>query len=238
MLLNIQGYLKSLPKTSGETFIPAKQLLIQVIDLMGKFQKSKMTNLGFFHYIKNYYNKKYSQSFDRNIRSFLKSLVKFGKEGSQIGWFAKLIEDNTEYLIISALVKAVSLMRKKYQDINSKYDDTFKRVKMNIQDILKLLKRIFGPKIKGYKDLNGIPLQTRVRDYVIEIQPSVIMETSGLGFLEIVRREAYLVQNCLEKELAQSTTTEDLFRYQKDNEGSKNIEKMQEDFYGMNDLMG
>lgn len=238
MLLNITQYLKSLPHSKGETFIPAKQLLIQVIDLMGKFKKSKMTDIGFFHYIKNYFNKKHSQSFDRKMRSFLKSLVKFGKEGSQVGWFAKLIENNTEYLIICALVRAVDLMRKKYQDLNSKYDDTFKKVKMNIQDILKILKRIFKPKIKEYEELNGVNLQTRVRDYVIEIQPSVIMETSGLGFLEIVRREAFLVMTKIEENIAHSTNTEDLFRYQKDNDDVKNIEKMQENFYDMNDLMG
>lgn len=197
-----------------------------------------MTDIGFFHYIKNYFNKKHSQSFDRKMRSFLKSLVKFGKEGSQVGWFAKLIENNTEYLIICALVRAVDLMRKKYQDLNSKHDDTFKRVKMNIQDILKILKRIFKPKIKKYVELSGVNLQTRVRDYVIEIQPSVIMETSGLGFLEIVRREAYLVMQKLEENIAHSTNTEDLFRYQKDNDDVKNIEKMQENFYDMNDLMG
>lgn len=237
MLLNITQYLKSLPESKGETFIPAKQLLIQIIDLMGKFKKSKMTDIGFFHYIKNYYNKKHSQSFDRKMRSFLKSLVKFGKEGSQVGWFAKVIENNTEYLITSALVRAINLMRKKYQDLNSKHDDTFKRVKMNIQDILKILKRIFKPKIKGYLELNGVNLQTRVRDYVIEIQPSVIMETSGLGFLEIVRREAYLVMHKIEEQMALSANTEDLFR-QKEDDGEKDIQKMQEDFYDMNDLMG
>ena len=237
MLLNISEYLKSLPQVPGETFIPAKQLLIQIIDLMTKFKKSKMIDIGFFHYIKNYFNKKYSQSFERTIRSFLKSLVKFGKEGSQVGWFAKLVETNTEYLIVSALVRAVSMMRKKYQDLNSKYDDTFKRVKMNIQDILKMLKRIYCPQIKGYTELNGINLQTRVRDYVIEIQPSVIMETSGLGFLEIVRREAYLVKSCIERDLTESTKTDDLFRYP-ENEGSKDIKKMQENFYTINDLMG
>ena len=62
------------------------------------------------------------------------------------------------------------------------------------------------------------------------------METSGLGFLEIVRREAVLVKNVIEKELALSANTEDLFRQHEEEE--KDINKMQENFYGMNDFMG
>lgn len=77
---------------------------------------------------------------------------------------------------------------------------------------MKILKRIFQKKIDNYVELNRTNLQVRVRDYVIEIQPTVIMETSGLGFLEIVRREAVLVRQHLEKELALSANTEDLFK--------------------------
>lgn len=127
-------------------------------------------------------------------------------------------------------------MKKKYQDLNGRNDDSFKKVKLNIQDILKILKRIFNNKVNNYQDLNGTHLQTRVRDYVIEIQPSVIMETSGLGFLEIVRREANLVRNMIEKDLALSANTEDLFREKY--EDDKDIHQMQENFYGMNDFMG
>jgi hypothetical protein len=163
-------------------------------------------------------------------------VIKFGKEGSQVHFFALLIEKNTEYLIISAIVKAIEQMKKKYQDLNGRNDDSFKKVKLNIQDILKILKRIFNNKVNNYQDLNGTHLQTRVRDYVIEIQPSVIMETSGLGFLEIVRREANLVRNMIEKDLALSANTEDLFREKY--EDDKDIHQMQENFYGMNDFMG
>lgn len=84
------------------------------------------------------------------MASFLHSVVKFGKDGSQIHFFALLIENNTQFLIISAIVKAIELMKKKYQDLNGRNDDSFKKVKMNIQDILKILKRIFRKKVKGY----------------------------------------------------------------------------------------
>lgn len=38
------------------------------------------------------------------------------------------------------------------------------------------------------------------------------METNGLGFLEIVRREAIQVKTVIEQELELDTNTEDLFR--------------------------
>ena len=101
---------------------------------------------------------------------------------------------------------------------------------------MKILKRIFQKKIDNYVDINGTNLQVRVRDYVIEIQPTVIMETSGLGFLEITRREAVMVRQYLEKDLALSANTEDLFRERP--EEDRDIHKMQENFYNMNDFMG
>ena len=195
-----------------------------------------MSHIGFFHYIKNYFNKKHPSSYDSKMGIFLNSVVKYGKDGSQLNFFAHLIEGNTEYLIISALVKAIDLMKKKYQELNGRSDDSFKKVKMNIQDILKILKRIFQKKIDNYVELNGTNLQVRVRDYVIEIQPTVIMETSGLGFLEIVRREAVLVKQNLEKELALSANTEDLFRERPEEE--HDLQRMQENFYNINDYMG
>ena len=210
--------------------------MIQIINLAQKFEKSKLSHIGFFHYIKNYFNKKHPSSYDSKMAIFLNSVVKYGKDGSQLNFFAHLIESNTEFLIISALVKAVDLMKKKYQELNGRSDDSFKKVKMNIQDILKILKRIFQKKIDNYVDLNGTNLQVRVRDYVIEIQPTVIMETSGLGFLEIVRREAVLVRQHLEKELALSANTEDLFRERPEEE--HDLQTMQENFYNINDFMG
>jgi len=150
----IQTYAKSLPGsqlTSGtgssnaksSVLIPAPQLMIQIINLAQKFEKSKLSHIGFFHYIKNYFNKKHPSSYDSKMAIFLNSVVKYGKDGSQLNFFAHLIESNTEFLIISALVKAVDLMKKKYQELNGRSDDSFKKVKMNIQDILKILKRIF-----------------------------------------------------------------------------------------------
>ena len=47
-------------------------------------------------------------------------------------------------------------------------------------------------KVKNYASINNQPLQNRIRDYIVDIQPAIIIETNGIEFLMIVEREAKL----------------------------------------------
>ena len=47
--------------------------------------------------------------------------------------------------------------------------------------------------MKNYENLNGDSLQNRVRDYLIELQPAVVVEVNGIDFLSMVEREAQLI---------------------------------------------
>lgn len=47
--------------------------------------------------------------------------------------------------------------------------------------------------------VGGESLQNRVRDYLIELQPAVVVEVNGIEFLSIVEREAQLIAQVNER---------------------------------------
>ena len=51
--------------------------------------------------------------------------------------------------------------------------------------------------MKNYDDIDESPLQNRIRDYIVEIQPAIVIETNGIEFLMIVDKEAKLIQKKL-----------------------------------------
>ena len=191
-----------------------------------------MVDIGFFEYIKNYYRKRYPNSYQKELGSFLESIIKLGRDNNEISWFATLIEKNTDYLILTACAEAIQRMKSKYQDLNSKVDEPFKKLKMNVQDILRLLRKLFAKKIKEYERMGREILQVRVRDYIIDIMPSMFMDISGLNFLEIVRREAIAIKMALERQMDSVHETEVTF------EDSSAILRNHQDFYNFNDIMG
>ena len=141
-LASVAEFVRGMPKCDGEIVIPPKQLLMQLIDLVGFYEASN--DWGFFDFIKKYYFKKYSHSYEKFLSSFLKSLLRFGKEGSEVGFFAKLIELNYSHSIMTPVSEAVKFLRKKFTDLMSRNDDTFRRVRVNFNDVVNSLKKIFG----------------------------------------------------------------------------------------------
>ena len=142
---------------------------------------------------------RYSSSYARQLRSFTTSLLKFSKDDNEIRFFAKLFDQNIGCFEISAINKAISIIRKNFVDLSSKGDHNFRKVKVNIKDIMKYLQLIFSmfrliqeSKVKNYANINDTPLQNRVRDYIVDIQPAIVIETNGVEFLMIVEREAKL----------------------------------------------
>jgi len=202
-----------------------------------------MANIGFFQYIKNYYNKKNQQSYEKSIASFLASLLQNAKERSEIEWFAKLINSDADYIVSTACNDAIVLMQKQFLDLNSKYEDSFKSLKMDMPDIIRILNRVFDKKILDYEDLNGNKLPTRIREYIIAIQRNILEKISGLTFLEIVLREATLVRcklmrlNTVAEQMKLSLNKPKNKKKMTIAELSKLIPKPG-DFYGMNDLLG
>ena len=134
---------------------------------------------------------------------------------------------------------AILKIRKFHQTLDSKIDDPYKRLKINPQDILRLLRRIFENRVDDYEKLGGNLIHTRIKDYIVDILPSTYMEPSALDFLEITRREALLVikhknrdPEYLRRQEAQRRQEEDYLL------STINRKAKPQDFYGMNDLMG
>ena len=127
------------------------------------------------------------------IRPLLKSILKYVKDDSEIRFFSSLIETNAETAEIVAINKGIHILRKNFLDFTSKGDHNFKKVKIRVADLIKYLCQILKGKCKNYDDLGGLPIQTRIRDYIIEIQSSQSMEINGIEFLEIISREARLI---------------------------------------------
>ena len=108
----------------------------------------------------------------------------------------------------------------------SRSEDIFKKVKINFNDILSALRKVFAKKAKDYENLGGELLKNRLRDYILKLQcSSSVLETNGLVFLEIVLKEAYLVSEHTE----QSESRQECAGGQTEERGG---------FYGIADLLG
>ena len=138
------------------------------------------------------------------IRPLLKSILKYAKDDSEVRFFSSMIESNAETPEIVAVNKGIHILRKNFLDFTSKGDHNFRKVKIRVADLIKYLCQILKNKCKNYDDLGGSPIQTRIRDYIIDMQSSQSMEINGIEFLEIISREAKLIaqENKTQKQTA------------------------------------
>lgn len=131
--------------------------------------------------------------FGKMIRPLLKSILKYAKDDSEIRFFSSMIESNSETPEVVAVNKGIHILRKNFLDFTSKGDHNFRKVKIRVADLIKYLSQILKNKCKNYDELGGLPIQTRIRDYIIDMQSSQSMEINGIEFLEIIAREAKLI---------------------------------------------
>lgn len=138
------------------------------------------------------------------IRPLLKSILKYAKDDSEMRFFSSMIESNAETPEIVAVNKGIHILRKNFLDFTSKGDHNFRKVKIRVADLIKYLCQILKSKCKNYDELGGLPIQTRIRDYIIDMQSSQSMEINGIEFLEIISREAKLIaqENKTQKQTA------------------------------------
>jgi hypothetical protein len=127
------------------------------------------------------------------LRPLLKSILKYSKDDSEVRFFSTLVESNCEISETVAVNKGIQILRKNFLDFTSKGDHNFRKVKIRVADLIKYLCQILKSKCKNYDDLAGLPIQTRIRDYIIDMQSSQSMEINGIEFLEIISREARLI---------------------------------------------
>ena len=80
------------------------------------------------------------------------------------------------------------MLNLKIQASRIKTDFTYKQIKLNIQEIMELLIKIFGRKIEN--KYNGKTIQSRIREYFSHLQSTFVTETNGLEFLLIVKKES------------------------------------------------
>jgi len=180
--------------------MPAPQIISLLVDHFGKFESYQQNpHDGYCHgimdYIKKHYASKKSNTTGKVFKNFMGSVVKHAQGDPEVKFFANVIEENTDAFIIGFLNKAVQVLRKNFVEFSSKGDHNFRKVKIKVQDLFKYLSQIFKPRYKNYDNMGGTPIQTRVRDYLIQMHPSVVIETNGIDFLQIVEKEALLIQN-------------------------------------------
>ena len=199
-LKNIQIYLASISNSDQIKVIPPIQTLLQLWNFMSEFKKTSSKDLGFFEYLESHFKKKYPNSYQKTAGVFFASIYKHGKTGGEPEFFAKLIDENCSHFVITFLDKTMTLLKKKSPEtVHCRSSAQFKSMKLNIQDIIKYIKQIFRPYKKILDNLEEKNLQYRIRDYMINYQPNMIMETTGLAFLEIVKKEAELIKKTVIK---------------------------------------
>ena len=122
-------------------------------------------------------------------------MLKYGKDGSEVGFFSKLIEQNASVRIVDPLNEGIKLLKKKHHELISRSDDTFKRIKVPFNEVLQFLRKIFLRRIVNYDRLGDVDLKSRLKEYILKanVIHSSVLEVSGLLFLSIVIKEADLV---------------------------------------------
>jgi hypothetical protein len=141
-------------------------------------------------------------------------------------FFARLVDQNQSFETVAFLNEAIKHLRRKFSDLASRSEDVFKKLRLNFNDVLAALRKIFGKKAKDYENLGGDILKNRLRDYILRLQSSSsVLETTGLVFLEIVQKEAHLV---LEHEPSHLVACEQPLEPPPKEKG----------FYGIADLLG
>ena len=122
-------------------------------------------------------------------------MLKYGKDGSEVGFFSKLIDQNASIQVVDPLNEGIKLLKKKHHELISRSDDTFKRIKVPFNEVLQFLRRIFHRRIVNYDMLGDVDLKSRLKEYILKanVIHSSVLEVSGLLFLSIVIKEGELV---------------------------------------------
>lgn len=116
------------------------------------------------------------------------SILKHGEHGSDILLFGELIDKNSSFSEVKYINRAVDLLGKKSVRLG-RNESTFRSIKLNLPEIVKMLSKIFGKKLERKFDNKSV--QTRIREFFQKSHSGLIMiETDGLNFLNLVKREA------------------------------------------------
>lgn len=57
-----------------------------------------------------------------------------------------------------------------------------------------LLRKLFDSRFPDYERMGGTLLTHRIKDYIVDILPSIFMDTNALDLLEMVKREVSLMK--------------------------------------------
>ena len=205
---------KSLPGPGSEkdTLTPPKQLLVHLLDILVSFEGAK--EHGLLEYVTAHFQRKHGgASGEKHLGTFVRSILRYGKDGSEIYFFAKLVENNTPREVIVPLNTAIKGLKQKHQEIMSRADETFRRVKVSFNEVISGLNKLFKRKVEDYENVGGINLKCRLRDYILKLHSgSNVLECSGLCYLEIVVLEAALVNKHSETAQERLTKGMDTFR--------------------------
>lgn len=90
-----------------------------------------MSEHGFFLYIKGYYKKRYPNIFERELGTFLFSILKYASKGNEVYWFSTLIDQNCDYPTLAACHRAILHLERKFQVLSSRAEDPYKRLKLD-----------------------------------------------------------------------------------------------------------
>jgi hypothetical protein len=116
------------------------------------------------------------------------SILKYGEHGSDILLFGELIDKNSSFTEVKYINRAVDLLGKKSVRLG-RNESTYRSIKLNLPEIVKMLSKIFGKKLERKFDNKSV--QARIREFFQKSHTGLIMiETDGLNFLNLVRREA------------------------------------------------
>lgn len=173
-------------KTNVE-IIPPMQLLSRLLDLCKIFVKEGTSDIGFLDFLIEYYNKKHPTCYERSLGSLVASILKHGEHGTDVHLFGKIIDTNAHYNEVKFISRGVEQLEKKRIKIN-RNETSYRNIKLNLPEILKTLNKIFGKRVENKFDNKN--LQARIREYFSKFHTGAIIETDGLSFLHVVRKEA------------------------------------------------
>lgn len=78
------------------------------------------------------------------MKSLLMSLLKYARDDIEGKFFARIIDSNASKFQIWAINKGIITIRKNHGDFSSKGDHNFRKVKIQIKEIVKHLLLIFS----------------------------------------------------------------------------------------------
>jgi hypothetical protein len=110
------------------------------------------------------------------------SILKHGEHGSDILLFGELIDKNSSFLEVKYINRAVDLLVKKSVRLG-RNESTFRSIKLNLPEIVKMLSKIFGKKLERKFDNKSV--QTRIREFFQKSHSGLIMIETAMYQIEI-----------------------------------------------------